>query len=48
MTPLRGRARRGERLVGSAPFGHWNTSTFVAGLRHDGIVRPAGAEPPGR
>jgi transposase len=40
MTPLRGRARRGERLVGSAPFGHWNTSTFVAGLRHDGIVAP--------
>jgi transposase len=40
MTPLRGRARRGERFVGSAPFGHWNTSTFVAGLRHDGIVAP--------
>jgi transposase len=40
MTPLRGRTRRGERFVGSAPFGHWNTSTFVAGLRHDRIVAP--------
>jgi transposase len=40
MTPLRGRSRRGQRLVGSAPFGHWNTSTFLAGLRHDRIVAP--------
>jgi transposase len=41
MTPLRGRCRRGERLFGAAPFGHWNTSTFLAGLRHDRIVAPA-------
>ena len=40
MTPLRGRSKRGQRLLGSAPFGHWNTSTFLAGLRHDGIVAP--------
>jgi transposase len=40
MTPLRGRAPRGQRLLGAAPFGHWNTSTFLAGLRHDGIVAP--------
>jgi transposase len=40
MTPLRGRSRRGQRLVGFAPFGHWNTSTFLAGLRHDRIVAP--------
>ncbi len=40
MTPLRGRCPRGRRLVGRAPFGHWNTSTFLAGLRHDGIVAP--------
>jgi transposase len=40
MTPLRGRSRRGQRLLGSAPFGHWNTSTFLAGLRHDRIVAP--------
>jgi len=41
MTPLRGRSRRGERLLGAAPFGHWNTSTFLAGLRHDRIIAPA-------
>jgi transposase len=35
-----GRCPRGERLAGSAPFGHWGTSTFVAGLRHDGIIAP--------
>ena len=35
MTLLYGRSPRGQRLVGSAPFGHWNTTTFVAGLRHD-------------
>ncbi|MCM5694045.1 transposase, partial [Sinorhizobium meliloti] len=32
MAPLRGWAPRGERLVGYAPFGHWNTMTFVAAL----------------
>lgn len=40
MTPLRGRSRRGERLLGRAPFGHWKTSTFLAGLRHNRIVAP--------
>ena len=40
MTPLRGRSRRGVRLLGRAPFGHWKTSTFLAGLRHDRIVAP--------
>ena len=40
MTPLRGRCPRGQRLVGSAPSGHWNTSTFLAALRHDRIVAP--------
>jgi transposase len=40
MTRLYGRAPRGKRLVGAAPFGHWNTTTFVAGLRHDRIVAP--------
>lgn len=40
MTRLRGRSRRGERLVASVPHGHWQTSTFLAGLRHDGIVAP--------
>jgi transposase len=40
MTPLRGWAPRGKRLIGHAPFGHWNTMTFVAALRHDGITAP--------
>jgi len=40
MTRLRGRARRGQRLKMKAPFGHWRTQTFVAGLRHDGLTAP--------
>jgi len=40
MAPLRGWAPKGERLPGSAPFGHWNTSTFIAALRHDRIDAP--------
>ena len=35
-----GRAPRGERVVASVPHGHWKTSTFVAGLRYDGITAP--------
>ncbi len=35
-----GRCRRGARLIGRVPHGHWKTSTFVAGLRHDGITAP--------
>jgi len=41
MTRLRGRALRGKRLVASAPHGHWRTSTFLAGLRTDGLIAPA-------
>lgn len=40
MTRLRGRAPRGKRLIGAVPYGHWKTSTFVAGLRHDRVVAP--------
>ncbi|MDO5643474.1 MAG: IS630 family transposase [Paracoccus sp. (in: a-proteobacteria)] len=40
MAPLRGWAPKGERLSGAAPFGHWNTSTFIAALRHDRIDAP--------
>ena len=35
-----GRAPRGERVVAAIPHGHWKTTTFVAGLRHDGITAP--------
>lgn len=40
MTPLRGRSRKGERLLADAPFGKWNTQTFIAGLRCDELVAP--------
>ncbi|MFC7544616.1 IS630 family transposase [Siccirubricoccus deserti] len=31
---------RNERLVDTTPHGHWQTTTFVAGLRSTGIVAP--------
>ena len=40
MTRLRGWGGKGKPLLGKAPHGHWMTSTFVAGLRHDGIAAP--------
>lgn len=40
MTRLRGRALRGNRLKARAPFGHWGTQTFIAGLRCDGLTAP--------
>ena len=35
-----GRSPRDERLVGAVPYGHWKTTTFVAGLRCDGLTAP--------
>jgi transposase len=40
MARLRGRAKRGQRVVGRVPWGHWKVLTFVAGLRQDGITAP--------
>jgi len=40
MTRLHGRAPRGQRLLSSAPFGHWKTTTFVAALRRTGLTAP--------
>lgn len=40
MARARGRCRRGDRLVGRVPHGHWKVSTFIAGLRCDGIIAP--------
>lgn len=40
MARSRGRCPRGERLKASVPHGHWKTTTFLAGLRHDEIVAP--------
>jgi transposase len=35
-----GRAPRGQRLRVGIPHGHWETTTFVAGLRLSGLVAP--------
>jgi transposase len=40
MARLRGRCRRGQRLIGKLPHGHWKITTFVAGLRHDAMTAP--------
>jgi transposase len=40
MVRTRGRAPRGQRLIGREPWGHWKTTTFTAGLRRDGLVAP--------
>ncbi len=40
MARLRGRCPRGQRLNATLPWGHWKTTTFVAGLRLDGLHAP--------
>ena len=40
MARLYGRAPRHERCVAAVPHGHWQTSTFIAALRHDGLGAP--------
>jgi transposase len=40
LTRRHGRAPRGQRLVAAVPYGHWKTSTFVAGLRVSGLTAP--------
>lgn len=30
----------GARLIDHAPFGHWHTQTFIAGLGQDGLLAP--------
>jgi transposase len=40
MTRLRGRCRRGKRLIGKVPHGHWKITTFVAALRCNAITAP--------
>jgi transposase len=40
MTRTRGRALAGERLRAAVPYGQWKTTTFIAGLRIDGLVAP--------
>jgi transposase len=40
MARMRGRALKGERLRAGIPHGHWKTTTFIGGLRHDGLGAP--------
>ena len=40
MTRRYGRALRSQRCVGAVPHGHWKSTTFIAGLRHDGVIAP--------
>jgi transposase len=40
MTRLRGRCQKGQRLLSKAPFGHWKTQTFIAGLRCGALTAP--------
>lgn len=40
MIKTTGWAPRGQRLIDHVPFGHWNTQTFIAALRHDWLDAP--------
>ena len=40
MARLRGRSLEGQRLKAAVPWGHWKTTTFVAGLRTTGLTAP--------
>jgi transposase len=40
MVKTTGWAPKGERLVDHAPFGSWQTQTFIAALRHDRLDAP--------
>jgi transposase len=40
MTRLYGRCPRGQRLVDKIPLARWQTTTFLAALRHDEMTAP--------
>lgn len=40
MTPTRGRSLKGQRCLAKVPCGHWRTTTFLCGLRTEGLVAP--------
>jgi len=40
MARVYGRGPIGERVIGKVPYGHWKTTTFVAGLRCDQVIAP--------
>jgi transposase len=35
-----GRCPSDQRLVAAVPHGHWKTTTFIAGLRQNGVIAP--------
>jgi len=37
---VRGRAPKGDRVIGTVPLGSWKTITFVAALRHNKMTAP--------
>src|SRR5580693_8667842 len=46
MARLYGRSPRGQRCPSAVPYGHWQTSTFLAALRHESIAAPFLVEGP--
>lgn len=46
MCRLYGRSPKGARALDAVPYAHWNTSTFIAGLRFDRMVAPMLLEGP--
>jgi transposase len=46
MTRACGRSPKGSRCIGSAPYGHWQTTTFVGALRHQKVSAPMVIEGP--
>ena len=40
MTRARGRAPKGQRCLAAVPYGHWHTTTFIAGLRVNALTAP--------
>jgi transposase len=35
-----GRCAKGQRLKAAVPYGHWKTTTFLAGLGQEGVIAP--------
>ncbi len=48
MTRLYGWGPRGARLIDAVPHGHWRTTTFLAGLRSEGVIAPLVVDGPAR
>jgi len=46
LTRCYGRAPKGQRCIASAPLGDWQTTTFVAGLRHHQLTAPMVSDGP--